>query len=281
MGPDTRMTLPAYGPTGGQAPPPRPPAPMPVGGGSPPPQRPPGGHYGAASGVLTLAGRGYAWEFVVTNPYLPIEQSVDQEALRKWRVAVLRDLIRHKTDDRSACRTARAWANVSWYKIARFVHPSFHQQRAPKTPRAFRTAIAMAYLALQVPGGTPSAFAGGPRAYTTRPNRRKENLQKGYQPLVPLAVTDPATGKPAQIPKRLYIDDYRALFPDAPVPGIEEKRRRPDRIVVHANFAGLWKGSAQRIACGKQGGFGKKKVRPAPEPPSADRTDGFKETAKP
>jgi hypothetical protein len=138
----------------------------------------------------------------------------------------------------------------------------------------------MAYLALQVPGGTPSAFSGGPKASKQRPKRRPVKLREHYLALAPLAMTDPTTGEPARVPKRLHFDDYRALFPDTPMPVVMERRRRPERIGVHANFTGLWKGSAQRIACGKQGGFGKKKVRPAPERLSAKQTKKPKGTAK-
>jgi hypothetical protein len=263
LGPPTPPTLPVAAVARSSPSPSPPPAPL----------EPPTASYGVASGVLTLAGRPYAWSFRVRNPYLSIEQGVDQEALRKWRIAVLRDLIRHKVEDVNAVRTARVWADLSWVKIARLVHPAVRQQRNPKTPRGRRTALAMAYLALQIPGGTPSAFGGGPRAQVTHPERRREKRVERYQPLVPSAVTDQATGAAAHTPRRLRIEVYQATFPDDRVPPIPEKRRRADLVVVHANYAGLWKESARRVACGKQGGRGKKKLRPAPAAAEAERSE--------
>lgn len=227
--------------------------------------------YGVASGILTLAGRGYAWEFRVRNPYLPLEQGIDQDLLRKWRVAVLRDLIRRNVSDPDAARTARGWANLSWIKVARFVHQAEFQQGTPKTPRSYRTAIAMSFLALQVPGGSPAAFAGGPHRTRLRNTVRRTRRIERYVPMLPSSVVDPETGAMAATPRRLSLSTYQALFPDDPAPPIVEKRRRPDLVVVALDYAGMWRESARRAACGRQGGNGKKKPRPAPSTPDAER----------
>lgn len=229
--------------------------------------------WGVVSGVLTLGGRPYAWSFAIRNPYLPIEVGIDQDALRRWRIAVLRDLLRHKIADGSAARTARTWANVSWNKIARVLHPRVTHQGAPHTPRSYRTAVLFSYVALHAQGGTPEGIAGGPRRVASSLSRFPKRRWSRYVALVAKEIRDPATGGLAAMPKGMTIAAYQALFPNDPVPEIMEKRRRPGKIVAPRDYQGLWAESARRVACGRQGGRGKKKPRPAPLTQTPNRAE--------
>lgn len=228
--------------------------------------------YGRISGTLLLNGILYQWDFPLLNPYVPVEEGVEQDALRKWRIAVVRDLIRQRCTDKRAIRTVRSWADLSWKKLARCLRGLEPAQRDrysnPLGTRHRRYALLTSYLCLCNPLGTPEAFAGGVHK---RPGWNRDIYRRVpcprehvvYLPLSPKRIYHPETGASVCVPATLSIPEYQAAFPADRVPGVREKGRRPGRLAPDLSYRGLWRESAVRSRAGRKGGRPKQKACPA------------------
>lgn len=145
-----------------------------------------------------------------------------QESLRRWRVAVVRDLLRRNAWDARTAREVRRWAQISYRKIRdEVLHapPSSPARAHEPIPqgRSLRLVGALAATCLAL-GETPSWLRAGPqRLWGSR----------GMVEMIPdmLLPPDGAPGPVWEAPS-LQAAYYDALFPEGPRPSPKGGRMR-------------------------------------------------------
>lgn len=170
------------------------------------------------SGVLPLGGVPYAWDLPLLNPYVPLEQGVAAEPLRRWRLAVVRDLLRTRNLERDAVATARGWADVSWAKVHAHLAPDRKPQKTPGTATHATVALLLCALVLQQSAPPPGFLRGGPKRPTRgAPSPHLQAIAR-YQPMQAANIRDPVWGLAPPAPPLLDVSSYLQRYPDPDQP---------------------------------------------------------------
>lgn len=182
--------------------------------------------------------RAYVWNDVaIAHAYLgPEDGGIDPVRLRKWRAAVVADLVRERDTGPIPVATARWWAGVSWLRIVRALFPTpkrdDHELGAGgshpygMSRRRRLVCLGVAHLCLLLPET--------PRLYRRR--SKGEGRKRAVATLEVLAMVDPVTGGPPRAPESIARGIYRQRFgTDAPA----REKGLPDThsVPIHPAYA--------------------------------------------
>jgi len=174
---------------------------------------------------IELGGMAFQATLPVCGPHLPLEEAVDPEALRLFRVAVLEQVLSQPNVGKAEGNTARRWTGYSWLRFNKVMW----QKRVRRTPRYksdWRWAVIIALLLLRSPDPCPEAYRATAMALRCIRYVRKLEL---------VGLVDPKTGKAPVCPTFVR----REAWPDRYQRPLPKQMFHVKRVPVHKDFAAL------------------------------------------
>ncbi len=160
---------------------------------------------------LAFTHRTYTWDKVpVLNPYLPVDLALDPVRLRRWRSAIVRDLLRQEEEiPPDALHTARSWASLSWARVVKVWRQAVAPSASPNSAHKKRLCLTLAHLCLEAPETSSLVRTKG---------RLENRWSHQVAPLEVTALVCPQSGERPRAHYRMWRETWEHTYPRTPWP---------------------------------------------------------------